>query len=287
MKLRIITALAVSLISVQAIAAAPAANAPVPTTASTMAANAQAAHTAAAAQPAQMAQTSPMTLAENSAASAAPKPASSSEALTSEKDKVSYSLGANIGSNFKTHGLEVNTAAFDRGLNDAINGKPLAMTSQEMTVVLSTFQKQLVAKQQAMLEAVGAKNKQEGDTFLAANKTKPGVQTTASGLEYKVITKGKGAAPTDKDIVTVDYSGSFLNGKVFDSSSLHGKQPVTFPVSEVIPGWTEALKMMSPGSVYEIYVPANLAYGERGFGDVIGPNQTLIFKIHLISVKKA
>jgi FKBP-type peptidyl-prolyl cis-trans isomerase FklB len=279
MKLRMITALAVGLLSVQ-VMAAPEAAAPATTAATT--ANAPVANNAANATTMQLAQAS-----NNAPATPAAQPATSSDALTSEKDKVSYSLGANIGSNFKTHGLEINTAAFDRGLNDALSGNHLAMTSQEMTVVLSTFQKQLVAKQQAMLAAVGTKNKQEGDAFLASNKTKPGVQTTASGLEYKVITKGKGAAPTDKDIVTVDYSGSFLNGKVFDSSSLHGKKPVTFPVSEVIPGWTEALKMMLPGSVYEIYVPANLAYGERGFGDVIGPNQTLIFKIHLIEVKKA
>jgi FKBP-type peptidyl-prolyl cis-trans isomerase FklB len=173
-----------------------------------------------------------------------------------------------------------------KGLSDALSGAKLSMSKQEISDTLIAFQKQMIAKQQATFNALSTKNLQEGTAYMAANKTKPDVVTTASGLQYKILTPGDGPTPGDNDVVTVDYTGSFINGKVFDSSIQRGK-PVTFPVSEVIPGWTEALKLMKQGATYEIVVPPNLAYGARGLGNVIGPNQTLLFKIHLISVKPA
>jgi len=213
------------------------------------------------------------------------QPNSQPVALNTEQDKVSYSIGVDLGQNFKSQGIEINSALLAKGLQDGLSGQTPMLTKQQMVDTLMAFQKQLMTKRQAEFKGLAEKNKQEGTAFLAANKTKPGVVTTASGLQYKVIDAGKGVSPTDKDIVTVDYSGNFINGKVFDSS-YERKQPATFPVSEVIPGWTEVLKLMKPGATYEIVVPSNLAYGERGFGNAIGPNETLLFKIHLISVKK-
>lgn len=133
-----------------------------------------------------------------------------------------------------------------------------------------------------MIEA----NKQEGETFLAANKSKPDVVTLDSGLQYKIITEGKGAKPAAKDMVTVHYSGTFIDGKEFDSSYKHGG-PISFPLNQVIRGWTEALQLMPVGSIWELYIPANLAYGDRGAPPTIGPAKTLIFKVELIDFKKA
>ncbi len=129
-----------------------------------------------------------------------------------------------------------------------------------------------------------AKNQQMGKAFLLANQTKPGVKTLADGLQYKVLNQGNGPMPTDSDVVVVDYAGTLINGTEFDSSYKRG-QPATFPVSGVIPGWTEALKLMPVGSTWELYIPASLAYGDQGAPPSIGPNETLIFKVHLISMQ--
>ena len=207
-------------------------------------------------------------------------------ALATEKDKVSYSIGVDLGENFKRQGLDLDAAVLAQGMQDSLSNKAPLMTKQQMAETLIAFQKQVVAKRQAELNALSVKNSADGKAFLAANKNKPGVMTTASGLQYKVIDAGKGESPTDKDTVTVDYEGKLIDGKVFDSSYAR-KQPVTFNLTQVIPGWTEALKLMKPGATFEIAVPANLAYGERGIPNAIGPNQTLLFKVHLISIKKA
>lgn len=205
--------------------------------------------------------------------------------FTNDKEKLSYAIGVDLGANFKAQGIEIDPATLQRGINDILTNSKLSMTKEQVAATLIAFQKNMMVKQKAVFDAAGAKNLQEGNAFLAANKTKPGVKTTASGLQYKIVTPGTGTSPVDNDIVTVDYQGNFINGQVFDSSYKRGK-PVTFPVSEVIPGWTEVLKLMQPGETVEAYVPASLAYGERGLGNAIGPNQALIFKIHLISVKK-
>lgn len=138
---------------------------------------------------------------------------------------------------------------------------------------------------QSQMNSVGDQSKKKGESFLLANKSKPGVVTLPDGLQYKIITEGTGTKPTDNDTVTVDYAGTLIDGTEFDSSYKRG-QPATFPVSGVIPGWTEALKLMKTGSVWELYIPASLAYGEQGAPPVIGPNETLIFKVHLIDIKK-
>lgn len=140
-------------------------------------------------------------------------------------------------------------------------------------------------KNERSMPTISAKNKAAGEAFLAANKTKTGVFTLADGLQYKAINEGRGIKPTDNDIVMVDYSGTFVDGTEFDSSYKRG-QPASFPVGGVIPGWTEALKLMKVGSTWELYIPPSLAYGERGAPPLIGPNQTLIFRVTLISVKK-
>ena len=206
--------------------------------------------------------------------------------LTSETDKLSYTIGADMGTNFERQGVKINPEALMQGIKDVMAGKKPALTKEQMTETLKNFQQKMMAKRLAAMKSAADKNLKEGQAFLAQNKTKQGVKTLPSGLQYKVITPGKGPMPSDKDSVTVEYTGTLINGKVFDSTAKAGK-PVTFKVNEVIPGWTQALQMMKQGATWQIFVPSNLAYGDRGVGGPIGPNQTLIFKIHLISVNKA
>ncbi len=205
--------------------------------------------------------------------------------LTTDTDKLSYSIGADLGKNFKTQGIDISVNAFTKGLQDALTGAPLMLTEEQTKDVLTKFQKDLLAKRTSEFNKKGDENKILGEKFLAQNKTKAGVVVLPSGLQYKIIETGKGVKPGKTDTVTVDYTGTLINGTVFDSTQKTGK-PATFQVSQVIPGWTEALQLMPAGSTWEIYVPSNLAYGPRSVGGPIGPNETLIFKIHLISVKK-
>lgn len=206
--------------------------------------------------------------------------------LETDKDKLSYSIGADLGKNFSGQGIEINPTAFTRGLQDAISGTKLVLTDEQMKDVLSKFQKDLMTKRTAEFNKKADENKSIGESFLASNKGKTGVVVLPSGLQYKIIEAGTGAKPGKSDTVTVEYTGHLINGTVFDSTEKTGK-PATFEVSQVIPGWTEALQLMPAGSTWEIYVPSSLAYGPRSVGGPIGPNETLIFKIHLISVKKA
>jgi FKBP-type peptidyl-prolyl cis-trans isomerase FklB len=206
-------------------------------------------------------------------------------ALTTDTDKLSYSIGADLGKNFKTQGIEVNPTALAQGIKDGMGSKPLVLTEQQMKDVLNRFQKDLMTKRTAEFNKKAEENKTKGEAFLAANKGKDGVVVLPSGLQYKVISSGSGVKPSKTDSVTVEYTGTLINGTVFDSTDKSGK-PATFQVTQVIPGWTEALQLMPAGSTWEIYVPASLAYGPRSVGGPIGPNEALIFKIHLISVKK-
>lgn len=206
-------------------------------------------------------------------------------ALKDQKDKVSYSIGMEIGKNMKKQSLDVNPEFLTRGIKDAFSdGKPL-MTDQEMSEALMAFQKEMMAKQQELAKKLGEKNQKEGEAFLAENKKKEGMITLPSGLQYKVIKAGSGKKPKATDTVSVHYQGTLINGTEFDSSYRRG-QPVSFPVNGVIPGWTEALQLMEVGAKWQVVVPSNLAYGDRGAGPQIGPNATLIFEVELISIQE-
>ncbi|WP_412755567.1 FKBP-type peptidyl-prolyl cis-trans isomerase N-terminal domain-containing protein [Legionella longbeachae] len=212
--------------------------------------------------------------------------ATDATSLTTDKDKLSYSIGADLGKNFKNQGIDITPDVLAKGMQDGMSGAQLILTEEQMKDVLSKFQKDLMAKRSAEFNKKAEENKAKGDAFLSANKSKPGIVVLPSGLQYKIIDAGTGAKPGKSDTVTVEYTGTLIDGTVFDSTEKAGK-PATFQVSQVIPGWTEALQLMPAGSTWEVFVPADLAYGPRSVGGPIGPNETLIFKIHLISVKKA
>src|SRR5437660_3029929 len=199
--------------------------------------------------------------------------------LKDQKDKVSYSIGLNIGSNLTKKNIPINPDALAAGIKDAIAGKP-QLTPDQVKETMAAFEKDMEQKQQAAAQ----KNASEGAKFLEENKKKEGVKTTASGLQYKVIKEGTGAQPKANDTVTVNYRGTLIDGTEFDSSYKRG-QPATFPVSGVIKGWTEALQLMKSGSKYQLFIPAGLAYGDRGAGRDIAPNSTLIFEVELLDVK--
>ncbi len=202
--------------------------------------------------------------------------------LKSETDKYSYALGMDMGNSLKNQKIDLTPEAFYQGLNASMTGGKTVITAEQAKNILISFEKQLIAKRQAEFAAASNKNKTQGEQFLASNKIKAGVNTLASGLQYKIVKVGSGAKPKASDVVTVDYTGTLIDGTEFDSSYKRG-EPTSFRLSQVIPGWTEALQLMPAGSTWEIYVPAKLAYGTQG-NPVIGPNSTLVFKIHLISV---
>jgi len=204
--------------------------------------------------------------------------------LKSEKDKVSYSIGLEIGSSFKKQAMDIDTDALAAGIKDAISGSKPILTENEVKEVMMAFQKGMAAKQAEKMKGLAEKNSKEGETFLAENKKKEGVKTTASGLQYKVITAGNGPMPKDTDTVSVNYRGTLIDGTEFDSSYKRG-EAVSFPVNGVIKGWTEALQLMKVGSKWQLFIPSNIAYGERGAGGQIGPNATLIFEVELLSIK--
>jgi FKBP-type peptidyl-prolyl cis-trans isomerase FklB len=200
--------------------------------------------------------------------------------LKDTKDKVSYSIGLNIGFNFKKQNMEINTDALMAGVKDAISGKKPLLDENQVRETMTTWTKEITEKQKAMAE----KNATEGEKFLAENKKKEGVKTTPSGLQYKVAKEGAGPQPKESDTVTVNYRGTLIDGTEFDSSYKRG-EPATFPVTGVIKGWTEALLLMKVGSKYQLFIPPNLAYGERAMGPDISPNSTLIFEVELMSIK--
>lgn len=206
--------------------------------------------------------------------------------LTTDKEKISYSIGLDIGKNFTKQGIDLDTKMFIAGLEDGRENKSTRMSDQEIRDTLGALQTKLIKQQQDNLKKVADANLQEGNAFLEKNKSVPGVKTLSSGLQYRVIKDGNGASPSAKDTVKTHYKGTLINGSEFDSSYSRG-QPVEFPVDGVIKGWTEALQLMKPGAKWEIFVPSNLGYGEQGAGNVIGPNSTLIFEIELLSVTKA
>ena len=201
--------------------------------------------------------------------------------LKNQKEKVSYIIGMDIGGNLKKQPVDIDQKILAKGIQDGLAGAKSLLTDQETQETMVAFRREMIAKQ----EEVAKKNKVDGEAFLGENKKKEGVKTLPSGLQYKVIKAGTDKKPKLSDSVTSQYRGTLIDGTEFDSSYKRG-QPVTFPVSGVIPGWTEALQLMGEGAKWQIFVPSNLAYGERGAGGVIGPNATLIFEIELISIQE-
>ena len=200
------------------------------------------------------------------------------------KDRVSYSIGMNIGRDFKMQKLDINPDLVAQGIKDEMSGKVL-MTQEDVKKALDEFKTQMRAKNEARMKELATKNKKEGEAFLAKNKKEKGVVTLPDGLQYKIIKKGTGPSPTKDDTVTVNYRGTLVDGTEFDSSYKRG-EPATFPVKGVIPGWTEALPLMKEGAKWRLFIPASLAYGERGAGNVIGPNAVLVFDVELLKVHK-
>ena len=204
--------------------------------------------------------------------------------LKSDKEMFSYSLGMNLGTNLKRESVEVDQELLVKGFKDSYGGEKTILTEDEARKSITDFQKALMAKKAETMQKLAEKNKADGEKFLAENAKKPGVKSLPSGLQYKEITPGKGKSPKATDTVTTHYKGTLIDGTEFDSSYKR-KEPATFPVSGVIAGWTEALQLMKEGAKWELFLPSNLAYGEKGAGRDIGPNATLIFEVELISVK--
>jgi FKBP-type peptidyl-prolyl cis-trans isomerase FklB len=215
-----------------------------------------------------------------------PTPAAGSQtsAFKTQKDKVSYAIGMNIGTTLHKQSVDVDPKVLQQGLEDALAGGKTLLSEDEARAILTEFQTEMRKKMQEKMQAEGESNKKEGAAFLAANKAKDGVVTLPSGLQYKILTPGTGPKPTATDSVVCNYRGTLIDGKEFDSSYKRG-QAATFPVSGVIKGWTEALQLMPVGSKWQLFVPSDLAYGERGQGPDITPNATLIFEVELISIQ--
>jgi FKBP-type peptidyl-prolyl cis-trans isomerase len=203
--------------------------------------------------------------------------------LKTQKEKASYALGMSIGSGMHRQGLPVDPALVSRGLRDAMSGGKTLMTEDEMKAALQQLRGQVQQAQEAKVHAESESNRKAGDAFLGANKSKDGVKTLPDGLQYKIIKEGSGAKPTANDTVTVNYRGTLIDGKEFDSSYKRG-QPVSFPVNGVIKGWTEALQLMPVGSKWELFIPPDLAYGDHPPDPSIGAGDTLVFEVELLSI---
>lgn len=203
--------------------------------------------------------------------------------LDTDKQKQSYAIGMSFAKSLQRQSVDVDPNLVSQALKDTFAGKPL-LTDEQAQATLAALQTQMRAKMEVKMKEAGDKNKKEGEAFLAANKTKEGVVTLPSGLQYKIVKQGTGPKPTAADTVVCNYRGTLIDGTEFDSSEKHGG-PATFPVGRVIKGWTEALQLMPVGSKWQLFVPADLAYGERGPGPEIGPNSTLVFDVELVSIQ--
>jgi FKBP-type peptidyl-prolyl cis-trans isomerase FklB len=204
--------------------------------------------------------------------------------LKTEKDKVNYGIGVSIGKSFKQQGMEVDVDLMVKGLKDELTGKKLLLSDDELRKTMTAYQQELRQKQMQARQTAGMDNKKAGKDFLAENKKKEGVVTLPSGLQYQILKAGEGRKPTTADTAEVRYRGTLVNGKEFDSS---GSDTRTFKLAEIIPGWREALQLMPVGSKWRLVVPSELAYGERGMGQAITPNSTLIFEVELVAIKPA
>jgi FKBP-type peptidyl-prolyl cis-trans isomerase len=212
-----------------------------------------------------------------------PTGAQDSAAPATPKDKVSYGIGVQVAKTLKNQGIDVNPDLVVKGLRDALTGQKLLMSDDELNNTMTALQQEMTQKQAQAKAKEAADNQKAGDAFLADNGKKDGVITLPSGLQYKIVKAADGKKPTDADTVTCNYRGTLIDGTEFDKSQ--AGQPATFQVGMVIPGFKEALKLMSVGSTWQFFIPPSLAYGERGAGNVIGPNTTLVFEVELLSIK--
>jgi FKBP-type peptidyl-prolyl cis-trans isomerase FklB len=229
----------------------------------------------------------PAAKAHSATAAKAPVPLT----LKTQKDKFSYALGMKMGQNLGKQSVPVDPAIVARGLRDGLAGGKTLLNEEEAAAALKVVQDELRGKQQAKMQEaeeankkVAEVNKKQGESFLAENKGKNGVVTLASGLQYKILKEGTGPKPTASDSVVCNYQGTLIGGKEFDSSYKRG-QPATFPVNGVIKGWTEALQLMPVGSKWQLFIPSDLAYGDHGAGSDIGPGDTLVFEVELLSIE--
>ena len=205
--------------------------------------------------------------------------------MESNREKVSYCIGLEAGRNIKGQFKDIDPELLKKGFHDSIADRTPELEGEEIKKILTALQQQIQEQQKVFVEEVSEKNKEEGEAFLQENKENEGVETLSSGLQYKIIKAGSGSSPSAQDVVSVHYRGTFIDGRVFDST-YEKEQPAEFPVGRVIPGWSEALKKMREGDKWEIYIPSYLAYGETGYGPQIEPNKTLIFEMELLKVVK-
>ena len=228
------------------------------------------------------------------APAAAPAPAKAPSAATqapapepgfkTQKEKVSYAIGMEMGKGVKAQGMDVDPGIMAQGMRDALSGAKPQMSEEELKQVITGLQQEMRQKQVQAQQAAAAENKTKGEAFLAENGKKDGVVTLPDGLQYKILSAGQGKKPVETDTVLCNYKGTFVDGTEFDSSARTGK-PVPFEVKNVIPGFREVLQLMPEGSKWQVFVQSNLAYGERGAGNVIGPNAALVFEIELVSIQ--
>jgi FKBP-type peptidyl-prolyl cis-trans isomerase FklB len=204
--------------------------------------------------------------------------------LKTQRDRVSYIIGRDAGTHIKNQLFDIDPDIFMRGFRDALSGNKSSLSDDETRETMAAFKEERMKKHEEEVKKVTEKNKKEGEAFLAENKKKEGVVTLPSGLQYKVIKEGDGQTPKETATVTVNYRGTLLDGTEVDSSYKRN-EPATFPVKGVIPGWQEALQLMKVGSKWQLFIPAGLAYGERGTENLIGPNATLIFEVELLSIE--
>jgi FKBP-type peptidyl-prolyl cis-trans isomerase FklB len=204
-------------------------------------------------------------------------------AVLTEKDKMSYAIGVQVAESIKSQGVEVSPDLVARGILDTLAGAKLLLSDEQLGAAVQALQQDMRRRQELALTAMKDRNKRDGDAFLAENAKKEGVVSLPSGLQYKILTAAEGRKPTDDDTVVCHYRGTLINGTEFDSS--YGADPATFAVGAVVQGFREAVKLMSVGSKWQFFIPSNLAYGERGAGNAIEPNSTLVFEIELISIQ--
>lgn len=212
-----------------------------------------------------------------------PAPAAAAGKPESVQDRASYAIGLNLGRSFKANEVSINVDLLVKGVKDALGDGQALLTDEEIQTAMQSLQQEVMAKQQEKQKVLGEKNKKEGEEFLAKNKARPGVITTASGLQYEIIKQGEGESPKPTDQVTVRYNGTLIDGTRFDGN-LDNPEPANFVLNQVVAGWTEGLGLMKPGAKFKLYIPPSLGWGDRGAGPTIGPNAVVIFDVELISV---